>query len=429
MRILTLSHQFPPIGGSGSWLTSFLWQHCNGADTSKFMGSYELCKELVAQGHEVDVVTMAFEGLPYCELVDGIRVFRVPCLRRGDGFYKTHELGSFVLAALPKVARLAASRRYDVNHTHFIVPTGLLARLLRAWNGLPFVVTVHGSDVPGYNPHRFGLQHRVLGPLWQWILNGADQVISPSQYLRDLVQRRAPGHPVSIIPNGFRYERFRADRAKERRVLLVSRMLPREGVQYLLAALSQVDLRGFAVDIVGDGPCLATLRQMAEELRLPVRFWGWLDNRSSELRTLYERAAILACTSEAENFPTVLLEAMAAGQAIVTSNGSGCPEIVGDTALLVPPRRPDRLAEALSRLVQDDLLRAGLGERARGRVEQEFAWPNIARRHVELYRELAGRQAEPRAWGLWARPYGYVPRTASGHGSSVVGSRAPQRPR
>jgi glycosyltransferase involved in cell wall biosynthesis len=378
VRILTLNYEFPPLGGGGSPV------------------SFELGRELVAQGHEVDVVTMGFDGLPAREVVAGINVYRVPCLRRRRELCRTHEMASFVLAALPTVARLAASRRYDVNHTHFLVPTGLLARLLKGWTGLPYVVTVHGSDVPGYNPDRFGLQHRLLGPLWKSIVNAADEVISPSQFLRDLVQRRAPGHPVSIIPNGFRYDRFRADRAKDRRILLVSRMLPRKGVQYLLAALPQVDLHGFAVDIVGDGPYLATLRQMAAELRLPVRFWGWLDNGSSELKGLYERASIFAFTSEAENFPTVLLEAMAAGQAIVTSNGTGCPEVVGDAALLVPPRRPDRLAEALGRLVRDDELRARLGATARARVEREFGWPSIARRHVELYRGLCGPQPATR---------------------------------
>jgi glycosyltransferase involved in cell wall biosynthesis len=411
VRILTLNYEFPPIGGGGSPV------------------SFELGRELVAQGHDVDVVTMGFAGLPAREVVAGINVYRVPCLRKRRELCKTHEMASFVLAALPTVARLAARRRYDVNHTHFIVPTGLLARLLKAWTGLPFVVTVHGSDVPGYNPDRFGRQHRLLGPIWKWILNAADQVISPSQFLRQLVHQRSPEQPVSIIPNGFRYDRFRADRPKDRRILLVSRMLPRKGVQYLLAALPQVDLRGFEVDIVGDGPYLATLRQMAEELRLPVRFWGWLDNGSSDLKALYERSSIFAFTSEAENFPTVLLEAMAAGHAIVTSNGTGCPEVVGDTALLVPPRRPDLLAESLSRLVQDDELRVQLGERARARVEKEFGWSSIARRHVELYRELGGRQAEPRAWGLWPRPHAYAPRAVSGHGSSAVGSRAPQRPR
>jgi glycosyltransferase involved in cell wall biosynthesis len=177
-------------------------------------------------------------------------------------------------------------------------------------------------------------------------------------------------------------------------------MVPRKGVQHLLTALPGLDLRGFEVDIVGDGPYLPTLRQMASELRLPVRFWGWLDNHSPELKSLYERSSIFAFTSEAENFPTVLLEAMAAGQAIVTCDGTGCPEVVGDHALLVPPRRPDRLGEALSRLVQDDELRAQLGHRARARVEQEFGWQSIARRHVELYREVRGSRAS----SLWRAP-------------------------
>jgi glycosyltransferase involved in cell wall biosynthesis len=398
VRILTLNYEFPPIGGGGSPV------------------SYELGRELVAQGHDVDVVTMGYNGLPAHEVVDGINVYRVPCLRKRRELCKTHEMASFVLAALPKVARLAATQPYDVNHTHFIVPTGLLARSIKTRNGLPFVVTVHGSDVPGYNPDRFGLEHRLLGPLWKWIVRGADHVISPSQFLRKLVDQRLHGRPISIIPNGFRYDRFRADRPKERRILLVSRMLPRKGVQYLLAALPKLDLRCFEVDIVGDGPYLPTLKQMASELGLPVRFWGWLDNKSPELRNLYERSSIFAFTSEAENFPTVLLEAMAAGQAIVTCDGTGCPEVVGDDALLVPPRRPDRLGEALSCLVQDDDLRVRLGQRARRRVEHEFGWHGIARRHIALYRELSHSRAEPRRWGSWIRCPSSPTRSGSGHG-------------
>lgn len=385
MRILTLNYEFPPIGGGGSPV------------------SYELGRELVAQGHDVDVVTMGFGKLPAHEVMDGMNVYRVPCLRKRRDVCRTHEMVSFVMAALPKVAKLVATRGYDVNHTHFIVPTGLLARLIKARTGLPFVVTVHGSDVPGYNPDRFRFEHRLLGPLWKWILSGADHLITPSQFMRKLVDQRPHGRPVTIIPNGFRSERFRPDRPKECRILLVSRMLPRKGVQHLLAALPGIDLRQFEVDIVGDGPYLPTLKRMASELRLPVKFWGWLDNHSAELKELYERSSIFAFTSEAENFPIVLLEAMAAGQAIVACDDTGCPEVVGSDALLVPPRSPDRLGDALSRLVQDGELRARLGRGARKRVEQEFGWQSIARRHVELYREVHNSEGNrSRAASSWS---------------------------
>jgi glycosyltransferase involved in cell wall biosynthesis len=378
VRILTLNYEFPPIGGGASPV------------------SYELGRELVRQGHHIDLVTMGFNGLPSREVVDGINVHRVPCMRKQAETCKTHEMASFVLAAIPTVAMLNAQHDYDVNHTHFIIPTGLLARLLKLRTRLPLVVTMHGSDVPGYNPDRFNLQHRILRPLWNWILQEVNCLISPSQFLRDLAKRHQPDLPITIIPNGFRYERFRPDLPKERRILVVSRMLPRKGVQHLLAAVPNLDLRGFEIDIVGDGPYLPTLRKMATHLGLPVRFWGWLDNASPELKQLYERSAIIVFTSEAENFPVVLLEAMAAGQAIITCNGSGCPEVVGPDALLVPPRRPDHLGEALARLMENEQLRIELGWRARARVEQEFGWDAIARRYVEIYHALSVTPVEHR---------------------------------
>ena len=385
LRILTLNYEFPPLGGGSSPV------------------SYELGRELIAMGHEVDVITMGFGGLPARDVIDGINVYRVPCLRKRREVCQTHEMASFVLRALPMAMKLANTKHYDVNHTHFILPTGLLARLLKMKTGLPFLVTAHGSDVPGYNPDRFTLEHQMLRPLWNWILRGTDHLISPSRFLQELIERRSSECPISIIPNGFRYEKFWPDRPKELRILIVTRMIPRKGVQYFLEALRTLDLGDFAVDIVGDGPYLPTLTRKASDLGLPITFWGWLDNKSAALRDLYERSSIFVLTSQVENFPNVLLEAMAAGQAIVTCQGTGCSEVVGPDALLVPPRRPDRLRAAILRLIENDGLRAALGRRARARVERKFAWRTIAQRHVELYYQVLAPRAAP------TLPHAYLP--------------------
>jgi glycosyltransferase involved in cell wall biosynthesis len=378
MRILTLNYEFPPIGGGGSPV------------------SYELSRELVAQGHDVDVVTMGFRGLPAREVVDGINVHRVPCIRKRRELCKTHEMASWVLAALPKLAKLAARRAYDVNHTHFLVPTGLLARLLQIRAGLPFVVSLHGSDVPGYNPDRFTIQHRAIGPLWGWIVKGASHLVVPSDFLGELADRQDHGRPTSVIPHGFRCERFKADGFKEPRILVVARMIPRKGIQYLLQALHDLDLRGFKIDVVGDGPYLATLKQIAAEQRCPVKFWGWLDNESPELKRLYERSSIFVLPSEAESFGIVLLEAMASGHAIVTCGGTGTADAIGQDAVLVPPRRPDHLRAALERLIGDPDLRTDLARRARTRVEREFGWQTIAKRYVEIYSLVLRQNAQSR---------------------------------
>jgi len=136
---------------------------------------------------------------------------------------------------------------------------------------------------------------------------------------------------------------------------------------------------------VGDGPYLPELRRRAVALRSPARFWGWLDNRSPELRSIYESSGIFVLPSEAENFPIVLLEAMAAGLAIITTAGTGCAEVVGDAGLLVPVRDSRAIGRALRELVEDHDLRQRLGLAARRRIEENFTWRAVAQRYVEEY--------------------------------------------
>jgi hypothetical protein len=93
--------------------------------------------------------------------------------------------------------------------------------------------------------------------------------------------------------------------------------------------------------------------------------------------------------SEAENFPIVLLEAMAAGLAIITTAGTGCAEVVGDAGLLVPVRDSRAIGRALKRLVEDGDLRQRLGVAARRRIEENFTWRAVARRYVEEYQRHA----------------------------------------
>lgn len=108
---------------------------------------------------------MNFKGLPREENADGVRLHRVPCLRRSMAVSYSHELLSYVAAAAPRVRSLVRQRSYDINHTHFIFPDAVVAAAVKRLTGLPFIVTAHGSDVPGYNPDRFVFHHRLLAPV------------------------------------------------------------------------------------------------------------------------------------------------------------------------------------------------------------------------------------------------------------------------
>jgi glycosyltransferase involved in cell wall biosynthesis len=293
---------------------------------------------------------------------------------------------------MPTIHRLLTKHRYDVAHAHFILPDGLLAWQAKRYSGLPYVITAHGSDVPGYNPHRLQAAHQIVRPVWKAIVDGAGRVICPSEILEQLVQAQRPA-PLKtvVIPNGLQVGSY-TPRPLSPRVLMVTRMLERKGVQYVLEAMAGSPVTA-ELNIVGDGPYLPELRRRAEALRSPAKFWGWLDNRSPELRDIYQSSGIFVLPSEAENFPIVLLEAMAAGLAIVTTAGTGCAEVVGDAGLLVPVRDSRAIGRALKRLVEDDELRQSLGAAARKRIEDNFTWRAVARRYVEEYQ----RHARPAA--------------------------------
>ena len=367
MRILMMCYEFPPIGGGGAGVVR------------------GLSGQLVRMGHEVDVVTMRYQGLPAHEWVDGVHVHRVPCVRLSTSWCTMAEQATYLATVVPYAVKLALRRHFDINHTHFIFPDGLAAMMLRRFVGLPYVITSHGSDVPGFNPHRFLLAHRMLAPIWRAIVGRAERIICPSKLQQGLVLRSKPTARTAVIPNGIDEDPAASyGGEKQRRILVVTRMFERKGIQYFLRALQGMRLQ-HEVHIVGDGPYLPTLKSLAVELGVNVRFWGWLDRGSEELWSLYDSSEIYVFPSEAENFPLVLLEAMRAGAAIITSQGTGCAEVVGDTALLVEPRNPEAIQVALTRLTSDRELCRRLSVAAQARLHDSFTWPAVARRYLESY--------------------------------------------
>jgi glycosyltransferase involved in cell wall biosynthesis len=372
MKILMTSYELPPVGGGGGQL------------------AWALARRLVELGDDVDIVTMGLAGLSRFERRSRLGVYRVPSLRKNPRHCTVPEAASYLIGALPRISCLFRSRRYHLVHSHFILPDGLLGLYAARAAGLPLIVTAHGTDVPGHNPHRVRVLHKCLHPLWHFITARASQIICPSEPLKSRVQQANARARTTVVPNGFDPCRFDPAKPRAKRVLVVTRLVESKGVQYLLRAL-----QGFRSDhevvIVGDGPYCAELKKFAAQLGVHVIFRGWLENESAELKYLYETSSIFVLPSEAENFPLALLEAMAAGLAIITSQGTGCVDVVGDAAILVPPRDAAAIRAALDALANRRLLAVELGVAARERLERFFGWSSV----VDRYREIYRRYAEP----------------------------------
>ena len=375
MRILTLSYEFPPIGGGGSGVVK------------------GLARELVRLGHTVDVVTMGFRDLPAREVVDGIDVRRVDVGRRTESKCTAREAFRYVVKTRPVVRRLLEEQSYDLVHTHFIFPDGIIAMAEAGARGAPYIITAHGSDVPGYNRKPFfKFVHPLLAPTWRRVTRGAHAIVSPSHTLAALIESMRPGTEVLVIENGIDVEKYRPLR-KSDQILVATRLVERKGVQYVLRALAGSRL-GWPAIVVGSGEYQEPLKRLNEELGHPARFVGWLNNESPEFRELLETSAIYALPSDFENFPVGLLEAMAAGAAIVTTRGHGCEEVVGDAAELVTPGAEDaercvaEIRSAFERLTSDRAYCAQLGARARQRLDEKFGWRVVARRYLDLYERM-----------------------------------------
>jgi len=174
----------------------------------------------------------------------------------------------------------------------------------------------------------------------------------------------------------------------EHLVACVGTIQPRKRVEHVIDAFGRARgaERGWELVIAGR---LRPGYQPAWLHALPagVRWLGALGD--ADLSALYAAAAIAMSASEYEGFGLTVLEAMAAGCAVVAVGVTSVPEVAGDAALLVARSDPILLGDTLARLLDDPAARASLGERARQRAAT-FSWEETARRTRDVYDEVLG---------------------------------------
>jgi len=236
-----------------------------------------------------------------------------------------------------------------------------------------------------------GLRVRVLRTARNLALRRAARILIPSESLQSLAVRWGidPSR-IAVLPNPVGRPPELATRAELRRrhgfdgptLVFAGRLSVQKAVDVALEALTRLD--GMQLVLAGDGPDAQKLRELAHELGLDgrARFLG--PQPRETVFELLRAADAVVLSSKWENFPHVLVEALAVGTPVVSTATGGVTEIVRDevNGLLVAPEDPDALAAAIRRLLADDGLQARLGaagpdsvqafspERIYGRLEQ-----------------------------------------------------------
>jgi glycosyltransferase involved in cell wall biosynthesis len=390
-RILLLNYEYPPLGGGAGY------------------ASEALVERLVDGGIAVDVVTASTGGEHTVRVEEpraGLSMYWVRTRRKGIHQVGLNGASGYLLHAAPVVRRLARAHRYDAAHFFFSLPTGALLPFVKL-GPTPVIVSLRGSDVPGYDMSKPALQraHRALRPLTRWIWRRADRVVTVCAALGDLVRRTDPRLDYEVIRNGVDLDLFDVPRAPRPhplepvRCLAVARLIQRKGIQPLLQAWALLERGRFRLEIAGDGPLSGYYQRLAEELGIAseVDFLGPLARDS--LAERYRAADLFTLVPFDEAFGNVYAEALAAGLPIVGSDVGGIPELVDDGAngLLVPAGDPAATAAAIRRLADDPALRRKMSAANRARAEATLSWDHMAQQYVELYRRLAARIPAERA--------------------------------
>jgi phenylacetate-CoA ligase len=272
-----------------------------------------------------------------------------------------------LLRTRPRIVHVHAA-----SHASFYRKAFLLA-LARA-RGCRTVFHLHGGGFAAFSARR--------QPLVRHTLQRSDAVLALSTHWAAYLRTLAPGARIDVLPNAVALPAQPGAEVEPGRILFVGRLEAAKGVDELIEAVARLAPRYPTLRLVLAGS--GDVRLRAPYLELP----GWIDaaRRAQELH----KAAIFCLPSHAEGLPLALLEAMAAGKAIVASAVGAIPEALApDAGLLVPPRNVDALAAALDQLLANPVAGAAMGARARHVVAARYDSGQVGATLAGLYRELA----------------------------------------
>lgn len=345
-----------------------------------------LAREQVRLGHDVVVLVTNLKPRTVEENLEGVRVIKAARL--------VH------VASTPlslSFFRLMGKIPTQVVHLHFPYPPGEIANYLFG-RGEVTVFTYH-SDVVRQK-FILALYH----PFLLRILSRADGIIVTSpRYLDSSPYLRLFREKCAVIPLGVEVERFASAPAEEvqsiRRLygqpllLFVGKLRYYKGIPYLLEAVKDLEVR---LLIVGSGPMEKGWKKLSASMGLDGKVFFLGEVEDERLPAFYHACDlfVLPASHRSEAFGTVLIEAMAAGKPVISTElGTGTSWVNrdGETGFVVPPRDPRALAAAIKRLLEDQPLRIRMGEKAR-LYARSFSVEEMAYKVLSFYQELLERR-------------------------------------
>lgn len=372
LKILVLSHEFPPVGGGGGRVAQ------------------DLAVGLARRGHELRVLTAHLEGLPTDEDLNGVRVQRIPSRRQAAfraGFF---EMARYDWSAVETGRKIIREWKPDVIHAHFAVPAGAAAFLLSRMTGIPYVLTAHLGDVPGAVPEKTDRWFKVIYPFTPQIWTSAARVVAVSEFTRALALKHYQTH-IQVIHNGVPLADLPARKTETGtpRILFAGRFMAQKNPDHLVAALLRLREFPWTCTMLGDGPLLDTVRRSVAASGVSGRFTfpGWVS--PEQVLEKMAESDLLALPSRSEGLSVVGVQGLAMGLALVLSEAGGNVELVrpGKNGALFPPGDLPALTLALKSLLSSPTRLKEAQQESRA-LAQAFDLETVVSQYEALFQSI-----------------------------------------
>jgi len=390
MKVLFLTHAFPRFEGdvAGNFLLRF-------------------ASALGKQGVEVTVVAPAAPDLAEHAKLNGTGIHRFHYAPRKyetlayvgnmaeqvrDSWSARFTMLGFLGAEFRSAVRARRAQQPDIVHAHWWFPSGLVGTWLARLSHTPLVTTLHGTDV------RIARTIAMSRPAFRHVLHTSRATTAVSKWLAYEAQSLVSAPAPVVAPMPVATELFTPGSPAERsrdRLLFVGRLTKQKGVDLLLQALKQLPAH-LKLDVVGDGPELTALQDIARQLGVGDRVtWHGAQPQAALVR-MYQRASAVVVPSVDEGLGLVAVEALLCETPVVGFDSGGLPDVIQNerTGVLIGERSPDALAAAVSALLASPDRGLALAQAGRMHALSMFAPESVAKRYIDIYQAaIAGAPA------------------------------------
>ncbi|MDY0277890.1 MAG: glycosyltransferase family 4 protein [Acholeplasma sp.] len=314
-----LNYEYPPIGGGAGQVT------------------LNISKRL-AQHHNITVVTAGYHDLPKIEKSEGITIFRINSKRKNKMGSNVSEMLSWVTKSFQFCSEYLTKNKIDIIFTHFTMPGGEVAlRLNRKFN-IPYVIMSHGHDIPWFFPEQMFLYHFGLYFRIRQICRKSSALFLQTPEMKVIADKFTGKYHKNkniVIPNACDtdfFANFNKHKHDKLKIIYTGRFVMQKQPVAIIKALRIVKASGisFEMNFIGDGPLLSKMQNaiINNNLQKEVKILGW--KTLDEIKAIYANANLFVMPSKAEGMSVAIIEAMASGLYVLTSNEANKYNIVKD---------------------------------------------------------------------------------------------------